>query len=138
MSDLSRFYGPQRRDYDTALEEIRNGHKYSHWIWYIFPQVDGLGSSAMSHFYAIRDLQEARDFAADPVLGRNLREITRALLSLSCSDPRSVMGYPDDLKLCSGMTLFAAACPEEPIFQQVLDKFYAGYPDDMTLRILGL
>jgi len=136
MSDLSRFYGPQRRQFEDALEEIRRGFKTSHWIWFVFPQIDGLGSSATAQYYAIRSLDEARDFAADPFLGGNLRTITNALLELPGNDPHRIMGYPDDLKLRSSMTLFSLACPDEPIFNRVLEKYYNGVPDEMTLHIL--
>jgi len=138
MSDLSRFYGPSRRQYDDALAEIRRGRKTSHWIWYIFPQIFGLGSSTTSEYYAIRSLQEAKDFAADPVLGARLTEISSALLELENADIHSVMGYPDDLKLFSSMTLFSLAAPENPVFKQVLDRYYGGRLDENTLRMLKM
>ena len=136
--DLGRFVSAQRRDYLTALEEIRQGRKRSHWMWYIFPQLRGLGMSSTSYFYGIENLGEAKAFLDDPYLGGNLREISGALLALDSSDARSVMGSPDDLKLRSSMTLFALAAPEEPVFKNVLDKFYRGLQDPATLRILGL
>lgn len=112
MYDLDRFLTAQSRDYTTALREIRSGRKRSHWIWYIFPQVAGLGMSSTSQFYAISGLDE--------------------------SDPSAVFGFPDDLKLRSSMTLFAAAAPDEPVFAAVLDQFFGGQPDPRTLQILGL
>ena len=136
MSDLSRFVTAQQRSYSTALSEIRSGRKYSHWMWYIFPQIAGLGFSSTAQFYAISSLQEAKDFLADPYLGANLLEISAALLANPSDDPRYVMGYPDDLKLCSCMTLFREAGPQYPVFQQVLDKFYNGYPDERTLALI--
>lgn len=136
MSDLSRFVTAQQRSYSTALSEIRSGRKYSHWMWYIFPQIAGLGFSSTAQFYAISSLQEAKDFLADPYLGSNLLEISNALLANPSDDPRYVMGYPDDLKLCSCMTLFREAGPQHEVFQQVLDKFYNGYPDERTLALL--
>lgn len=138
MADISRFVSAQKRDYLQALSEIKAGHKRSHWIWYIFPQIDGLGYSSMAQFYAIKDLDEAKAFLNDTYLGKNLREISEALLNLECSDPGVVMGYPDDLKLCSSMTLFSLVAEENSVFSKVLDKFYGGKPDRATLRILGL
>ena len=138
MYDLSRFHAAQKRDYQTALSEIRNGRKRSHWIWYIFPQIAGLGFSSTSQFYAIKDMDEAREYLKDPVLKAHLEEISSALLELDSSNPSSVMGYPDDLKLCSSMTLFEAADPECSIYPAVLDKFFNGKRDQATLDILGI
>lgn len=135
--ELDKFVAAQRHDYDTALREIRGGRKRSHWIWYIFPQMQGLGFSPTAQYYGIRDLEQAKDYMVHPVLGPRLVEISQALLGLDCSDPSAVMGYPDDLKLCSSMTLFELAAPEEPVFGQVLDKFYGGRRDQRTLDILG-
>ena len=137
MYDLSRFLEAQNNSYDTALREIRAGRKRSHWMWYIFPQIQGLGYSAMAQHYAIRDLGEAREYLQHPVLGPRLIEISEALLSLDESDPRRVMGSPDDLKLRSCMTLFQSAAPDQPVFGKVLDKFYGGQPDGRTLEILS-
>lgn len=137
MYDLSRFLEAQKNSYDTALREIRAGRKRSHWMWYIFPQIRGLGYSAMAQHYAIRDLGEAREYVQHPVLGPRLIEISEALLSLDESDPRRVMGSPDDLKLRSCMTLFQSATPDQPVFGKVLDKFYGGQPDGRTLEILS-
>ena len=137
MSSLERFVTAQARDFDTALEEIKHGRKRSHWMWYVFPQIQGLGMSSTAQYYSIKDLQEARDFLAHPVLGRNLLEISNALLRLDTNNPSAVMGWPDDLKLCSCMTLFEAADPDEPVFGAVLDKFYHGERDRLTLDRLG-
>jgi len=137
-SSLEKFISAQARDYATALGEIRNGRKRSHWIWYIFPQIQGLGMSPTAQYYSIRDLEEAKDYMAHPLLRARLIEISEALLSLDSSNPSAVMGYPDDLKLCSSMTLFELAAPEEKVFAKVLDKFYGGRRDSMTLRILGI
>ena len=136
MYDLSRFLEAQKNAYDTALREIRAGRKRSHWMWYIFPQIRGLGYSAMARHYAIRDLGEAREYLQHPLLGPRLIEISEALLALEESDPRRVMGSPDDLKLRSCMTLFQCAAPDQPVFGKVLDKFYGGKPDGRTLEIL--
>ncbi len=137
MNSLSRFHEAQRRDYAQALAEIRAGRKRSHWIWYIFPQIQGLGYSSTSQYYAIRDLDEARAYLADPVLRARLLEISQALLALPCSDPGEVMGYPDDLKLRSSMTLFELAEPECPVFPAVLEKFFGGQRDKRTLALAG-
>ena len=134
---LDKFVSAQARDYATALAEIRNGRKRSHWIWYIFPQIQGLGMSSTAQYYGIRDLEEAMDYMEHPVLGPRLVEISNALLALDTSNPSAVMGYPDDLKLCSCMTLFELAAPEEKVFTKVLEKFYSGRRDSLTLRILG-
>ena len=137
MHDLNRFISAQERSYDAALREIKSGHKAAHWMWYIFPQIAGLGFSSTARFYAISSMQEARDYYAHPVLGKRLVEISEALLALDTNDAAAVMGYPDDLKLRSSMTLFLAASGDA-VFQKVLDKFYSGKPDSKTLSILGL
>lgn len=134
--DLERFIKAQERDYETALEEIRRGRKRSHWIWYIFPQITGLGFSSMSQYYGIASIKEAKAYMENACLRDRLLEISEALLALESNDPGNVMGYPDDLKLCSSMTLFAEAAPEEKIFQAVLDKYFDGRKDQRTLQIL--
>jgi uncharacterized protein (DUF1810 family) len=138
MKSLDKFVSAQARDYDTALYEIRGGRKRSHWMWYIFPQLQGLGFSSTAQYYGIQDLEQAMDYMAHPVLGPHLVEISRALLGLESSNPSAVMGCPDDLKLCSCMTLFELAAPEEPVFAKVLEKYYGGRRDPLTLRLLGL
>lgn len=135
---LDRFLDAQRGDYAAALAEVRRGRKTSHWMWYIFPQIAGLGQSSTARYYSIRDLEEAREYYAHPVLGQRLREISGALLELRGSDPVAVFGGIDSMKLKSSMTLFAMAAPDDPLFQQVLDKYYGGEQDALTLRILGL
>ena len=135
---LDRFLDAQRGDYAAALAEVRRGRKTSHWMWYIFPQITGLGQSSTARYYSIRDLEEAREYYAHPVLGQRLREISGALLELRGSDPVAVFGGIDSMKLKSSMTLFAVAAPDDPLFQQVLDKYYGGERDTLTLRILGL
>lgn len=136
-SDLNRFKVAQENSYDTALREIRGGRKRSHWMWYIFPQIDGLGMSYTARLYSIRDIDEARDYISDPVLGARLIEISEALLTLQSSNPTAVMGYPDDLKLRSCMTLFMQVS-DNPVFEAVLDKYYGGEPDTLTLKLLGI
>ena len=135
---LDRFLDAQRSDYAVALAEVRRGRKTSHWMWYIFPQIAGLGQSSTARYYSIRDLEEAREYYAHPVLGQRLREISGALLELRGSDPVAVFGGIDSMKLKSSMTLFAVAAPDDPLFQQVLDKYYGGEQDVLTLRILGI
>ena len=135
---LDRFLDAQWGDYAAALAEVRRGRKTSHWMWYIFPQIAGLGQSSTARYYSIRDLEEAREYYAHPVLGQRLREISGALLELRGSDPVAVFGGIDSMKLKSSMTLFAVAAPDDPLFRQVLDKYYGGEQDALTLRILGL
>ncbi|MBR0352066.1 MAG: DUF1810 domain-containing protein [Oscillospiraceae bacterium] len=138
MYDVSRFTEAQKRAYPTALAEIRRGRKMSHWMWYIFPQVAGLGFSSTAQYYAISGLEEARAFLADETLRNNLVEISSALLQLPGDDAEAVMGWPDCLKLRSSMTLFKYAAPDEPVFQQVLDKYYRGEDDFRTMDLLDL
>ena len=135
--NLQRFLDAQQGDYQTALGEIKAGRKRSHWMWYIFPQVQGLGYSSMAQHYAIADGGEAAAYLAHPTLGPRLVEISRALLTLPGSNATAVMGTPDDLKLRSSMTLFARVPGADMVFQQVLDKFFGGAPDAKTLQLLG-
>lgn len=135
--DLSRFLKAQEQDYEQALREIRSGRKRSHWMWYIFPQIQGLGFSPTAQYYAIRDLQEARDYLAHPVLGARLKEISSALLDLNGLSASEIFGYPDDLKLRSSMTLFRMADLNEPVFLEVLEKYYDGKPDARTVELAG-
>ena len=136
--DISMFIEAQRSSYQQALSEIKNGKKASHWIWYIFPQIKGLGRSAMSEYYSIQDIDEAKAYLADAILSKRLIEICEVLLSLDTNDAVEVMGRPDDKKLKSSMTLFDAATDSLEIFQMVLDKYYNGKKDNLTLRILGI
>ncbi|TGE24267.1 DUF1810 domain-containing protein [Hymenobacter aquaticus] len=136
-SDLQRFVSAQATDYAPALAEIKAGRKRSHWMWYIFPQIQGLGFSETSRFYAIQDRAEAEAYLQHPVLGPRLLEISRALLALPGTDATRILGSPDDVKLHSSMTLFAALAPTDPVFQQVLDKFFNGAPDAKTRQLLS-
>jgi uncharacterized protein (DUF1810 family) len=135
--DLSRFINAQEKDYATALSEIQSGKKRSHWMWYIFPQIAGLGLSETSKFYALKDQAEAQAYLDHPVLGQRLIEISKALLILDDDHATRILGSPDDLKLKSSMTLFAALPCADPVFTQVLRKFYNGIADWMTLQLLG-
>lgn len=138
MTDpLARFVDAQRDSYATALAELRVGAKRSHWMWYVFPQIAGLGSSAMARTYAISDLAEARVYLAHPVLGTRLRELVDALLQHQGGDIAAILGGIDAMKLRSSMTLFEAASDGgEPVFAAILDTFYAGERDRATLRLL--
>lgn len=136
MSDLQRFLDAQNYSYSAALKEIRNGKKKTHWMWYIFPQIQGLGHSPIAQKYAIKDIQEAKDYLQNPTLRSRLEEICQAALEVESDDPSEVFGYPDDLKLRSSMTLFEAAAPGNEIFGKVLDKYFHGRRDQLTLGIL--
>ena len=137
MNSLIRFYLAQESKYAIALSEIQAGRKQNHWIWYIFPQIAGLGRSETAQFYALKDVNEAKLFLEDAVLGSRLREITRALLALEELTIYAVMGTPDDMKVKSCMTLFAEIDTQpDAIFQQVLDKYYAGEKDLLTLELM--
>lgn len=136
MPDLQRFISAQEKDYTIALGEIKNGRKKSHWMWYIFPQIRGLGFSETSKFYAIKDKNEAEEYLTDPLLGSRLIEISNALLSLTTDNAGEIFGNPDDLKLRSSMTLFASVKNDNPVFQSVLDKFFKGEKDKKTLELL--
>ena len=134
--NLDRFKKAQSRDYATALTEIKNGRKESHWMWYIFPQLKGLGFSSMADFYGIDGLAEAKAYIADDLLRGRLVEISDALLGVASSDAREVMGYPDDLKLKSCMTVVMVAAPELEVFGKVLDKFFGGEKDLKTVEMV--
>lgn len=136
MYDLERFIKAQEQTYQQAFSEMKSGHKRSHWIWYVFPQMKGLGFSFASEYYGIDGLDEAKAYMQNPILRKRLLEISEVLLDLPSSNARDVMGYPDDLKLRSSMTLFAEASPEYSIFQKVLDKFFGGDKDIKTLELL--
>jgi uncharacterized protein (DUF1810 family) len=131
--DLQRFVDAQDRGtYDRALAELRDGRKTSHWMWFVFPQIAGLGSSPMAQRYAIASLDEARAYLAHPVLGARLRESASALTGLATRSPEEVLGGIDAIKLRSSMTLFARAAPDEPLFGEVLDQYFGGVADDTT------
>jgi uncharacterized protein (DUF1810 family) len=137
-SGLDRFVEAQDagRTYEAALGELRRGRKTSHWMWFVFPQLAGLGRSSMAQAYALDSLDEARAYLAHPVLGPRLRECVAALLEHPDRSAEQVLGGIDALKLRSSMTLFARAAPGEPVFQQVLDAFYGGEPDARTDELL--
>ena len=136
-NSLKRFTEAQENSYTMALSEIQQGRKQSHWMWFIFPQIAGLGSSETSRYYAIKDLQEADDYLKNPVLGSRLINISRELLKLKTNDAHRVFGSPDDLKLKSSMTLFSMIPGADPVFQQVLEKFFNGGKDIKTLNLIS-
>ena len=132
--DLQRFVDAQSGVHETALAELQAGKKRSHWMWFVFPQVAGLGSSAMAQRYAISGLAEARAYLAHPVLGRRLVACTTAVNAVEGRSAHDIFGSPDDLKFRSSMTLFAKAAPHEAAFREALAKYYGGQPDLATLR----
>ena len=136
--DLARFVAAQRTDYAGAVADLQRGRKVGHWIWFVFPQVAGLGSSPTSQRYAICSLAEARAYLDHPVLGTRLVECARLLLSTPNRDAEEILGDIDAVKVRSSMTLFHLANPDEPAFGEVLDRFYDGRPDARTLQLLGV
>ena len=137
MGNLDRFIVMQEKDYEKALNEIKGGKKLTHWIWYIFPQLKGLGSSATAEYYGIEDLNEAKAYLENEYLKNNLLEISQALLDLNSSDPTEILGYPDDLKVKSCMTLFYYADQSIEVFKKVIDKFYNGEFDRATIKMIN-
>jgi uncharacterized protein (DUF1810 family) len=134
--DLSRFTTAQVDIYDQVLTELKRGQKRSHWMWFIFPQVYGLGYSSISQHYAIKSIEEARQYLNHPVLGIRLLECTEAVLAVDGPSASEIFGYPDDLKLKSSMTLFASVAGPSSVFVRVLEKYYDGEQDAKTLQLL--
>ena len=132
---LEKFVEAQKRDYNIALKEVQNGKKETHWIWYIFPQMLGLGRSCYANLYGIKNKEEAEEYLKHKVLGKRLREVTNALLEHEGKPADDIFGYPDTMKVNSSMTLFDIICPDD-IFAQVLDKFYEGKRCKLTLEML--
>jgi uncharacterized protein (DUF1810 family) len=135
--NLGRFLKAQETEYGNALSELRAGRKRTHWMWYIFPQVDGLAFSSTSRHYAIKNLEEARAYLNHPVLGSRLVECAEAVLAVQGRSAAEILGYPDDLKLCSSATLFASVSPSGSVFERILEKYYQGERDDKTLQLLA-
>jgi uncharacterized protein (DUF1810 family) len=135
--NLNRFVQAQERDYEQALSELERGRKQSHWMWYVFPQLDGLGSSPITKLYSIKSEDEARAYLKHPTLGPRLVECAEAILSVDGKSAREILGSPDDLKLKSCATLFAHVSPPGSVFERILEKFYAGERDAATLRLLA-
>jgi uncharacterized protein (DUF1810 family) len=135
--NLGRFISAQETFYFEALAELRDGQKRTHWMWFIFPQIDGLGYSSTARLYAIKSEAEARAYLNHPVLGKRLIECAETLLAVAGRSASEILGYPDDLKLRSCMTLFAHVSAPDSVFARVLDKYFGGLPDAKTLALLG-
>lgn len=135
--DLNRFISAQEGIYDRVLAELRGGLKRSHWMWFIFPQIDGLGFSPTTRHYAIKSVEEARRYLGHPVLGARLTECAEAVLAVQGRSVSDIFGYPDDMKLQSSMTLFALVAGPSSVFELVLEKYYQGKRDARTLQIVG-
>ena len=136
--NLERFLEAQRGAYDEACVELRRGRKTGHWMWFIFPQIAGLGFSATSRLYAIRSLDEARAYLEHPALGPRLREISQIVLEIQGRTAHEIFDSPDDMKLRSSMTLFARATEDNAVFFEVLRKYFGGVEDDRTVESLGI
>jgi len=135
-SGINRFIKAQESSYQTALSEIKRGRKTSHWMWYIFPQIVGLGKSGTAVYYGIRDLNEAEEYLQNPILGERLIEISEVLLTLQETNATAIFGSTDNKKLKSCMTLFSKVDGAPDIFSKILDKYFNGQPDNRTLYIL--
>lgn len=144
LTDLQKFIDAQEygynfgETYEKALSEMKQGEKVSHWIWYVFPQIQGLGISGTTAYFSLKDINEAKDYYTHPILGARLLEITEELLNIQTDDPMAAFGYPDAFKVRSCMTLFKHAVPEQELFQKVLDKFCRGVEDENTVKLLGV
>ena len=135
-ANLNRFLEAQQNTYPIALAEIKNGKKASHWMWFIFPQIEGLGFTDFNIFYAIKDIPEAVSYLQHPILGHRLIEISKELLKIENKPVLDIMGKPDTKKLKSCMTLFSILPDSDSVFKSVLDKFYQGETDEKTIPIL--
>ncbi len=133
---LNRFVQAQEEVYPRALAEIKRGQKRSHWMWFVFPQIDGLGYSSTARFYAIKSKEEAQAYLHHPLLGKRLIECSEILLRLMGKSASEVFGYPDDLKLRSSMTLFATVSEPDSVFHRVLGQYFSGEMDQKTLELL--
>jgi uncharacterized protein (DUF1810 family) len=136
--DLERFISAQDRVYSTVVGELRSGMKASHWMWFIFPQIDGLGSSPTARHYAIRSLDEARAYLAHPILGSRLIECTELVNTVEGKSLHEIFGSPDDRKFHSSVTLFSLIEPRESVFERALAKYFSGELDERTITILGI
>lgn len=134
--DLKRFVKAQESCYQAVLNELRNGQKRSHWMWYVFPQIVGLGSSSTAQYYAIGGPEEARAYMNHPILGTRLKECIEAVLTVQNRSLQEIFGSPDDLKFRSSMTLFENVQPDEPLFAEALERYCEGHRDEKTLQIL--
>lgn len=136
--NLHRFTQAQQDVYTNVLSELKSGRKTTHWMWFIFPQFAGLGRSPTAEFYAIKSLEEARQYLQHPVLGMRLQECSKIVLGIEDLDIPEIFGFPDDLKLKSSMTLFSRVADPGSVFDQVLDKYFQGAPDTRTLELIGI
>lgn len=136
-NELIRFLEAQNQVYLKALSEIKEGKKNTHWMWYVFPQINGLGSSETAKYYGIKDMNEATAYLQHPILEKHLVEIAEAVLNLNGKTATQIFGTPDDMKLRSCMTLFANVKNTNPIFQKVLIKYFNGIPDELTLQLIN-
>lgn len=134
--DLSRFISAQEKNYESAIAELRSGQKRTHWMWYIFPQIDGLAKSKTAKYYAIKSIEEARQYLNHPILGKRLLECAEAVLAVRRRSVSQIFGYPDDLKLKSSMTLFAYLQNEPSLFVRIINQYFDGERDVKTLHIL--
>ncbi|MGE5301470.1 MAG: DUF1810 domain-containing protein [Acidobacteriota bacterium] len=134
--DLNRFLSAQEGVYERALAELKGGRKLTHWMWYVFPQIDGLGYSPMAKRYSIKSVEEARQYLSHPVLGKRLLECTDAVVALKGGSVSEIFGYPDDLKFKSSMTLFERIAGSGSVFSSALDRYCNGERDAATLRLL--
>ena len=134
--ELSRFLKGQDRVYDRVLSELRSGRKRTHWMWFVVPQIEGLGYSSTTQYYSIKSKEEARQYLNHPLLGKRLRECAESILALEGLSASSIFGYPDDLKLKSSMTLFTSVAEPQSVFSRVLEKYFQGNRDERTLALL--
>ncbi len=135
--NLNRFISAQDKIYETVIKELKNGKKQTHWMWYIFPQIDGLGTSATSKYYGIKSIEEAQQYLNHPVLGKRLLECAEIVITLEGKSIAEIFGFPDNLKLKSSITLFAYIAKPDSIFARIIDKYFEGEKDVKTLDILG-
>jgi uncharacterized protein (DUF1810 family) len=136
--NLERFVSAQETVYENVLAELRKGRKQTHWMWFIFPQIEGLGHSPISKYYSVRNRHEAQQYLDHPILGTRLLECTKIILAVSGRSAVEIFGSPDDLKLKSSMTLFASLTDSDSVFRQALEKYFEGERDHKTLEILGI
>jgi uncharacterized protein (DUF1810 family) len=134
--DLERFLQAQEGGYEQALKELKRGRKVSHWMWYVFPQIDGLGSSEIAHYYSIKSSNEAFAYLQHPTLGPRIVECCDAILNIHGKSATGIFGFPDDLKLGSSMTLFSTVADPDSVFARVILKYFEGVPDTRTLELL--
>lgn len=134
--DLARFIDAQKQVYSGVLTELKNGRKRSHWMWFVFPQIDGLAHSSTSEFYAVKSLEEARAYLNHPVLGARLTECAEAVLAVENRSASEIFGFPDDLKFKSSLTLFESAADAEPVFGALLERYFNGERDSRTIELL--